>query len=68
MLINYAVRSAVLTASSSSALQVLQSMSPVKWDIKEIMSQHSSYVDRLLQVWVMVAAGCAASAEGVLCF
>ena len=25
-------------------------MSSVKWDIREIMSQHSSYVDRLIQV------------------
>ena len=31
-------------------LQVLLLMGSVKWDIKEIRSQHSNYVDRLLQV------------------
>ncbi|XP_064402332.1 syndetin-like isoform X2 [Halichondria panicea] len=29
--------------------QILQVMSSVKWDLKEIMSQHSGYVDQLLQ-------------------
>ena len=28
-------------------------MSGVKWDVKEIMSQHSSYVDVLLQVRII---------------
>ena len=31
-------------------MQVLQSMGSVKWDIREIMSQHDAYVDLLLQV------------------
>ena len=31
--------------------QILHSMSSVKWDIKEIKSQHSGYVDRLIQVF-----------------
>lgn len=26
-------------------------MGTVKWDIKDIMSQHSQYVDSLLKVW-----------------
>jgi hypothetical protein len=30
--------------------QVLQQMLTVRWDIKEIMSQHNSYVDTLLRV------------------
>ena len=30
--------------------QILQSMASVKWDIREIKSQHSSYVDNLVQV------------------
>lgn len=29
---------------------VLAMMSSVKWDVKDIMSQHSSYVDVMLQV------------------
>lgn len=33
-----------------ACVQVLSLMGSVKWDIKEIRSQHSSYVDRLLQV------------------
>jgi len=31
-------------------LQVLQGMASVKWDIRDIMSQHSAYVDLLVQV------------------
>ena len=31
---------------------LLQQMAVVKWDIKELMSQHSQYVDVLLQVRV----------------
>lgn len=30
--------------------QIINMMSRVQWDVKEVMSQHSSYVDRLLQV------------------
>ena len=30
--------------------KILQLMATVKWDIKDIMSQHSAYVDVLLQV------------------
>ena len=33
-----------------TSFQVLGLMGSVKWDIKEIRSQHSGYVDRLLQV------------------
>ena len=29
---------------------VLQQMNNVRWDIKEIMSQHNSYIDTLLRV------------------
>ena len=29
---------------------ILQHMAAVKWDIKEIMSQHNSYVDVLIHV------------------
>ena len=36
-----------------AVLQVLQSMSSVKWDIKDIMSQHSAYVDLLIKVSIM---------------
>ena len=35
-------------------IQVLGLMGSVKWDIKEIRSQHSSYVDRLLQVYIIL--------------
>ena len=35
----------------SIAHQVLQMMSTVNWVIKDIKSQHSSYVDTMLQVW-----------------
>ena len=31
-------------------VKVLQLMSHVKWDVKDIKSQHNSYVDFLLQV------------------
>lgn len=31
-------------------IKVLQLMSHVKWDVKDIKSQHNSYVDFLLQV------------------
>lgn len=31
---------------------ILQHMAAVKWDIKEIMSQHNSYIDVLIQVSV----------------
>lgn len=30
--------------------QIINMMSRVQWDVKEVMSQHSTYVDRLLQV------------------
>ncbi len=33
-------------------VQVLQVMSSVKWELREIMSQHSGYVDQLLQVLI----------------
>ncbi|XP_022109307.1 syndetin-like [Acanthaster planci] len=36
--------------------RILQLMSTVKWDIKEIMSQHSTYVDILLQDFVIFSA------------
>ena len=36
--------------SSFFTLQVLQGMASVKWDIRDIMSQHSAYVDLLVQV------------------
>ena len=29
---------------------VLQQMSSVRWDVKEIMSQHNAYIDTLLKV------------------
>lgn len=32
----------------------VQMMSSVKWDVKDIMSQHSTYVDALLQVHVIL--------------
>ena len=31
-------------------VKVLQSMNHVKWDVKDIKSQHNGYVDFLLQV------------------
>lgn len=32
--------------------QVLQQMATVKWDVKEIMSQHNAYIDILIQVCI----------------
>jgi hypothetical protein len=42
--------------------QILQGMSSVKWDIKEIKSQHSSYVDRLIQEFTRYQ-GCLATVD-----
>lgn len=36
---------------------VLQQMSNVRWDVKEIMSQHNNYVDHLLAVRYTHIAG-----------
>ena len=39
-----------VTVKSINYENLLQQMSAVRWDIKDIMSQHSTYVDVLLQV------------------
>ena len=36
---------------------MLTHMTTVKWDIKEIMSQHSQYVDNLLKVSLVMNCG-----------
>lgn len=39
-----------VTGQSVDYDNVLQHMNTVRWDVKDIMSQHNSYVDHLLMV------------------
>lgn len=43
-----------VAARAISYDHVLQQMNNVRWDIREIMSQHNSYVDTLLKVIPLV--------------
>ena len=48
--LHYCILSHMCCHDFQFAVKVLQFMSHVKWDVKDIMSQHNNYVDFLLQV------------------
>lgn len=56
----------IVAAKAIDYEQMLHLMASVKWDIKEIMSQHNVYIDTLLKViarieMVMIAEYCNSS-------
>lgn len=53
----------IVAAKAIDYEQMLLLMASVKWDVKEIMSQHNIYVDSLLKVQTVPLCQCCVTGE-----